>query len=341
MTIRTDGYEPTRFISYIQAANSIVLTTHVNPDGDAIGSEIGLAEWLLSLLKEVRVINHSPIPYNYVEFDQPNPIVEQFDAEKHDTILREADLLIVLDVNDPSRVRSVGEYAVNRTKPVIVVDHHLEPKTFATDYFIDIDACSTGELIYKLICSSMPVLGGSISPKGAASIYTAIMTDTGSFKFPRTDSEIFRICAHLLDLGADPVWCYDKVFNSSAPSRLLLQGECLNSLKYYFDGRMAMQTLTQEQLNKTGSLEEDVDGFVQVPFQVRGVALSVFLLQLKQGWKVSFRSKGDVPAAQLAQSFGGGGHFNAAGARIFEDLSLTEITDQIVTRAAAALNHPG
>lgn len=337
MAIRTDGYDSKKFFEFIAAANSIVLTTHVNPDGDAIGSELGLAEYLRTIGKEVHVINHSPTPPNYLPFDQPDPILEQFNESQHDALIREADLFIILDVNDPARIRSLEPYTRVRTKPTIVVDHHLEPKTFATEYFVDTEACSTGEIVFKLIEAGKKILGGLISPKGAAALYTAIMTDTGSFRFPRTDSEVLRICADLLDAGADPVRCYDLVYNSSAPSRLLLLRESLNSFHYYYEDRMALQILTQEQLKKTGAAEEEVDGFVQTPFQIKGVVLSVFLLQLKEGWKISCRSKGDVSAAQLAQSFGGNGHFNAAGARVQASTPPDAMKEQIVYQAGKVL----
>jgi phosphoesterase RecJ-like protein len=330
-------FDTKRFIELIRGAKHIALTTHVNPDGDALGAEVGLAEWLLSIGKSVSVINHSPIPYNYTFLDEIQPIIEQFDEAKHDAILKSADLILVLDVNDPARVRSLEPYVSQSASHVAVIDHHLEPKKFAHDYFVDTDACSTGEMIYKLIEASKPALGGAISKKGATALYVAIMTDTGSFRFPRTDSEVFRICADLIDLGADPVYCYDETYNTSPATRLLLIREALNSLNYYYDNRMALQTLTQEQLKKVGAMEEDVDGFVQMPFQVKGIVLSALLLQLKEGWKLSVRSKGEVSAAQVAQAFGGNGHFHAAGARIHEAHEVEEMKNLVIAQGALVL----
>ena len=342
------NFEP--LFPLIRDNQSFVITSHVNPDGDALGSEIGFAEWLRSIGKKVRVINHSPTPYNYEFLEKPNPVVEQFDAAIHPDVIYAADVVFVLDVNDAERVRSLGRYlsrgaAVPKgepipdptTKPIIVIDHHLNPKEFAKEYFIDTDATSTGELIVRLIRQAQPTLGGTISQQAAQALYVAIMTDTGSFKFPRTDSGTFRMCADLLDLGADPVRTYDEVFNTSPPGRLLLLRECLNSLEYHFDSRMAFQVIMQSQLATAGAAEEDVDGFVQMPFQVRGIVLSVFLLELKEGWKLSTRSKGDVSAAAFAQTFGGNGHFNAAGARVHVKHDFTEMKRQILANAAQVL----
>ncbi len=325
----------------IRDNSTFAITTHVNPDGDALGSEIGFAEWLLSIGKQVSIVNHSATPYNYAFLDKLNPIVEQFDEAKHPEIIRNADVIFVLDVNDPTRTRSLGPFVQGSSKPVAVIDHHLNPKPFASEYYIDPDACSTGELIVRLITEAQPTLGGSITPKAAQALYAAIMTDTGSFKFPRTTSAIFRMCADLLDLGADPVRIYNEIYNTSPPGRLLLIRDALNSLEYHYDGRMAYQCILQSQLHAANADEEDVDGLVQLPFQVKGIMLSVFLLELKQGWKVSTRSKDNVSAAAFAQTFGGNGHFHAAGARVPEAHTLEEMKGAIFQNAGTILAEAG
>ena len=335
--MKTDLFDPSAFIRLVRAHESFVLTTHVNPDGDALGSEIGLAEWLLSLGKNVRVINHSPTPYNYLFLDQPNPIIEQFDAAKHAEVLQNAEIIFVLDVNDANRTRSMEPFLLKFRNPIAIIDHHLNPKSFATDYFIDTDACSTGELIVRLVEAARPVLGGQITPKAATALYVAIMTDTGSFRFPRTTAAIFRMCADLLELGADPVRTYHEVYNTSPPGRLLLIRDALTSLEYHYDNRMALQCILQADLRAASADEEDVDGLVQLPFQVKGIVLSVFLLELKEGWKISTRSKDNVSAADFAQSFGGNGHFHAAGARVKETHTLEEMKRMIVDNAGKVL----
>jgi phosphoesterase RecJ-like protein len=247
----------------------------------------------------------------------------------------------VLDVNDQGRTKSLGPVLLNSKKPIAVIDHHLNPKPFATEYYIDEDACSTGELIMRLITEAQPTLGGSISRKAAIALYAAIMTDTGSFKFPRTTSAIFRMCADLLDLGADPVSIYNEIYNTSPPGRLELIRDALNSLEYHYDGLMAYQCILQSQILAANTDEEDVDGLVQFPFQVKGIMLSVFLLELKEGWKVSTRSKDNVSAANFAQTFGGNGHFHAAGARVGEAHTLEEMKRAIIHNAGTILNEAG
>jgi phosphoesterase RecJ-like protein len=149
------------------------------------------------------------------------------------------------------------------------------------------------------------------------------------------------MCADLLDLGADPVHIYNEIYNTSPPGRLELIRDALNSLEYHYDGRMAYQCILQSQLRAANADEEDVDGLVQFPFQVKGIVLSVFLLELKEGWKVSTRSKNDVSAANFARTFGGNGHFHAAGARVPEAHTLEEMKRAIIRNAGTILAEAG
>jgi len=324
------------FVAVVKNNSSFILTTHVNPDGDALGSEIGLAEWLVSIGKEVRVINHSKTPEQYYFLDPKNSIVEVHDEARHKNDIANADVLMLLDTNDPERSRSLEPY-FSTHKNVVLIDHHLYPKNFAHTEFLDTKATSTGEMIYRLITSAQPALGGSISKKAAQALYVAIMTDTGSFRFPRTTSDTFRMSAELIDLGADPVYAYDRTYNSSKSSRVLLIGRCLATLRFHYEDKVAIQYILQKDLVECNAIEEEVDGFVQFPLQVESVVFSVFLLELKSGWKISFRSKGDYSAAGFAQAFGGNGHFNAAGARVAEQLSLKEMLDKLISTAETFL----
>lgn len=325
------------FQNIIRDNTSFVLTTHIKPDGDALGSEMAFAEWLLSLGKQVKIYNHSETPSNYYFLDRNTPIIEVFDAAKHSEIIRSSDVFFLLDTNDPARAKSL-EKPLSEHKFPVLIDHHLHPKDFAKFRFVDTEATSTGEMIYRLITASIPTLGGTISQIAAQALYVAIMTDTGSFRFPRTTSETFRIAADLIDKGADPVVAYDKTYNTTKPSRLLLIGRALSSIEYHFDSRLAIQTITQKDIAESGATEEEVDGFVQSPLQIGSVVFSIFILELAVGWKVSFRSKGDKSAADLSQAFGGNGHFHAAGARLMDAQTLETLKTEIIAAASKQLS---
>lgn len=330
-------FNPAQFTELVRSNNSFVITTHVKPDGDAIGSEIGLAEWLISLGKSVKVFNHSETPANHLFLDLEHPIVEQFEKNKHEPEINKADALFLVDTNDPNRSKSLEPYFSTHHNKVLI-DHHLEPVDFADFRFIDTEATSTGEMMYRLIKESQKQLGGNITAKAAQALYTAIMTDTGSFRFPRTDSEIFRICADLIDLGADPVLTYDKTYNQAKPSRLKLIGRTLDSLGFYFDNRLALQVITQNDLKEASADAEEVDGFVQFPLQIETVVFSIFVLELNDGWKMSFRSKGNYSAQEVSTAFGGNGHFHAAGARVYESITWENLHTKLLASVQAELN---
>jgi phosphoesterase RecJ-like protein len=321
-------FDTKKFVALIKGLKRIVITSHINPDGDSLGSEIGFAEWLMSIGKEVKVFNHSHIPENYKFLDKENPIIEIFNTAKHEKIINDADVFFLLDTNDPLRAKSLAPFITSHKNPILI-DHHLEPKDFAKERFIDTESTSTGEMIYRLITSAQKELGGAISKKAAQALYVGIMTDTGSFRFPRTKSDTFRMSAELIDLGADPVYSYNETYNSSKASKMMLVGRSLSSLKFYFDDHLATQVIFQNDLRETSSNEEEVDGFVQFPLQVASVEFSIFILELKEGWKVSLRSKGNKSAAEAANYFGGNGHFHAAGARIYEKKSFDVLHKEI------------
>ena len=306
-----------------------VLTTHVNPDGDGLGSEVALAEWLASHGKQVSIFNHSATPDFYLFLD-PNNRITKFDEARDASIIASADVIVVMDTNQPDRLRTV-ELFVLRSKAIkLCIDHHLEPAPFAHHYVIDDDATSTGEIVYKLLGR---MNDGPISAPIAQALFCAIMTDTGSFRYPRVDPETFRMCAYLIECGADPVGIYHEVYEQWTPGRMELLGEALASLQTNYDGKLAYITITRDALKKTGTKEVDTDNFTTYPMSVKGVVAGLLFLELGNGVKISFRSKGDIPINELAKEFGGNGHKNAAGARL-HDIGLGEIRERVIEAAA-------
>ncbi len=313
----------------LQQHNTFVLTTHVNPDGDGLGSEVAIAEWIAARGKKVDVLNYSPTPDFYFFLD-PHKRVQQFNEHLHSATVAEAEVIMVLDTNHPDRLRSLGPHVVKSNAVKICIDHHLDPHPFANQYLIDADATSTGEIAYRLLSQ---LQGETLSPTIASALYCAIMTDTGSFRYPRVDPEIHRIVAHLIECGADPVSIYHQVYEQWSAGRVQLLGDALASLKTTSDGKLAHITVTQSDLRQTGTTEVDTDNFTVYPMNVAGVVAGILFLELKDGLKMSFRSKGDIPINELAKEFGGNGHKNAAGARL-HNCSLDDIRQQVLTAAA-------
>jgi phosphoesterase RecJ-like protein len=299
-------------IELIKRNQNFVITTHVNPDGDAIGSELALYYALRQLSKNVVIINHNSTPDNYQWMD-PDNLILHFIPEHHRDHILNADIIFILDVNQPDRLRSL-ELFVKQTKALkVVIDHHLEPHTFCDHYLIDDDAT------FK------------IDREIAVALYTAIMTDTGSFRFPRTDTETHNIAAHLLQYGVDPTQIYVNVYESWTCGRMRLLGEALDTMKTIHNGKVAYIMCTQKMFKNTGTTEVETDNFTVYPMSIKGVLVGILFNELHNGVKISFRSKGDVPINELAKEFGGNGHLNAAGARLF-DKTLDEIIKQVIEK---------
>ncbi|HCA81209.1 MAG TPA: bifunctional oligoribonuclease/PAP phosphatase NrnA [Bacteroidetes bacterium] len=301
-----------QFRQIVDRCTKFVITTHVNPDPDAIGSEVALARFLSRQGKIVAVLNHSSTPA-YCAFLDPQTIITQFDPLQHANMILDADAVIVVDANQPDRIQSLKPYVLSSTATKICIDHHLDRMPFAELDIVDEDSAATGEILYNLFTTLEP---GSITPDIATPLYVAIMTDTGSFRFPKTDAALHRIIADLLDRGADPVRSYNQVYEQGTPNRIQLLGQVLATLRTTHDGRVAHVTATREMFLRTGTNEEDIDNFINYTLGIAGVQVGLMFTELSEGVKLSFRSRGEIAINKLAQEFGGNGHKNAAGARI-------------------------
>jgi bifunctional oligoribonuclease and PAP phosphatase NrnA len=313
--------------------NNFVLTTHVNPDGDAIGCEVALALWLQHLGKTVHIINHSATPFVY-QFLDPGRSIRVFNPAADAATLQTAEAIVLLDTNHVSRVASMEPFVRKSPARKVCIDHHLDPEPFAEIMLIRPEATSTGEILYDLFRSSGD---GRIPQSVAQALYVAIMTDTGSFRYPRVGAATHRMIAALIESGADPVDLYNKVFNRWSPGRLKLLGEMLSHLETAYDGRLAYVTVTQEMLRRTETFEEDTDNFTSYLMSMDGVLAGIFFLELTPGFKISFRSHGEIPINELAREFGGNGHKNAAGARCHNG-ALDEIRSSVVAAAGKYLH---
>ena len=308
---------------------SFLLTSHVNPDADAIGSEIAFYFLLKELGKKIKIINHSEIPYN-LEFLDADSVIETYDEEKHKNIFNEVDVLVALDFNRSDRMVRMTRSFNDSNKLKICIDHHQEPEKFADHFFVDTDYSATGEIIYDFIIKTGIV---KLNYEIAFPVYAAIMTDTGSFRFERTSPKIHNIAAHLLEIGVNPGDVYDKIYDQSKFSKIRLLGKALDSMKLQGkEEKIAYMILTQDDFKNTQAVESDTDGFVNFTLSIENVVLGLLFLELKQGFKVSFRSKGEIAANKLAAEYGGGGHVNAAGARMFNG-NLKESIPQILRSA--------
>ncbi len=309
--------------------NSFLITTHVNPDADAIGSESAVYYILNKLGKQVFIVNHSALPYNLEFLDIDNKI-ETYVPEKHDKLFNEVDVLICVDFNRSDRIVKMQQPFLASKKTKICIDHHQEPEDFVDYAFISTDYSATGEIIYDFIKETNII---TLDKKEAEVIYAAIMTDTGSFRFERTSPKIHFIAAELLNLGVNPGDIYDKIYDQGKYSRIKLLGSALASMKRCGKNEaICYMVITQKTFEETDAEEFDTDGFVNFALSVEGVKIGMLFIELKEGFKVSFRSKGVIPVNKLAAVFGGGGHINASGARL-RDKQMNDLLPKIILEA--------
>lgn len=306
----------TTFFSLLDGAGvpaaplSCVLTTHINPDGDAIGSELALAGWLEARGHAVRIVNSDPVPARYCFLD-PEGRVETWDPDRHAEAIRSAGLAIILDVGRYDRLGAVGAALDPFHGRRICIDHHPVEVAIEVDLaIIDPTASATGELLFEMMAASDRPPDATI----ARALYVAVMTDTGSFRYGNTTSRTHRIAAELLQYPVDTAGIYETIYERSREARLRLLGHTLLNMEVLAGGAVVLLSITQENMRQVGSAQGDAEGFVEIARGMDGCRIAAVFTEIVPGQvKVSLRSKGTVDVNRLARKWGGGGHRNAAG----------------------------
>ena len=321
----------------ISTSQNIIITCHKSPDGDAIGSSLGWAEYLRSRGKEPTVI----VPDQYPDFLLWMPNTEKIvrydkHREKCDMLFKIADLIFCLDYNTPSRVDEMEQALVSSPAQRVLIDHHLDPDVPAVLSISQPEACSTSELVFRIVWQ----MGGfeQLDKHYAIPIYCGMMTDTGGFLYNSSRSEIYFIIGELLTKHINKDKIYRNVYHNYSESRIRLMGYVMyQKLVYKPEYHAAYYTLTREELKKFNYIKGDAEGLVNIPQQIKGLKLSVSLREDTDKpdlvW-VSLRSVDDFPCNQMAeQFFNGGGHLNASGGRL--NCSIDEAVE-IVEKALKA-----
>ncbi|MFH1791911.1 MAG: bifunctional oligoribonuclease/PAP phosphatase NrnA, partial [Candidatus Omnitrophota bacterium] len=288
--------------------DSFLITTHVTPEPDALGSELAVYELLRALGKKAVILNHDPVPAHYM-FLAGSDIIKKRLTRKD-----AYDAIIVLDCPNPERAGSVGGL-FRDAGCVINIDHHVSNKGFGDVQWVMPDASSTGEMIYLLFKKC----GVGISKKVALYIYIAILTDTGSFNYSNTSSVTHEIVSELLGYGISPDEISSSVYENKRYEDVKLLARVLSTLTVACGGRVAYITCTRAMIRSTGSAAEATENFVNFARSVQGTMMSFFIREdsrKRNRYRVSLRSKGDVSVNRIASVFGGGGHKHAAGCTI-------------------------
>ncbi|MBV9878950.1 MAG: bifunctional oligoribonuclease/PAP phosphatase NrnA [Gemmatirosa sp.] len=308
----------------------VALSTHINADGDGCGSEVGMVHLLRQMGIEAHVVNPTPWPemYRFLLDGVVDASPRGADA------LRKIDALIVLDISDVKRLGNLADAVRALRVPKLVIDHHIAGDDPAGDVIVsDTAACATGELIFDFA----RVLGLGLTPAVGVSLYAAILTDTGGFRFSNTSPRCHTIAGQLLATGVDPEEMYRRVYASVPIGKLSLLREALGTLDVDSARGLAWISVPAGAMERHDVRSEDLDGIVEHPRSIAGTRLALFFRDLGHDRvKVSFRSTGSVDVNALARQFGGGGHAKASGALV--PGSLADVEAKVVAAARAYLD---
>jgi bifunctional oligoribonuclease and PAP phosphatase NrnA len=294
-------------LQHIEQRNRFLLTSHTRPDGDAIGSALACCEILRRLGKQADVVLHDPVPRIY----QPLPFADR--VVQADRVNGNYEAAIILECDSIQRTRLEGlEHQF-----LISIDHHVSGRPFAHVNWIDPEAAATAEMVYRLGREA----GVALTPEIATCLYTALMTDTGSFMFRGTNEHTFTLARELVLAGADPAQCARNIYFAHSTAKMRLLGAALSNL--HREGPLAWIWITREQMERSQAKEEDCEGLVNYALSIGEVEIAAFFREMADGrYRVSLRSKGKLNVADVAECFGGGGHQCASGCSLDGPLSI-------------------
>lgn len=312
MTSRQTNSKMIEILRLIEQSQTFLVASHESPDGDAIGSTLALASALREMGKDVVAYNRDRAPLEYAFLPGHTTVVDQVDAS------RSFDVGFVLDAGE---LRRAGSWIRERCRTLVNIDHHPFSEDFGDFYYVDIEASATGILIYRLLHSA----GYRLSNDVATCIYTAILSDTGSFRYSNANPEAFQVAGEMIAAGVDPWSIASGLYESQDLARLRLLALSLATLRISNCGQYASLVVTLDMYTSAGANEEHTDRFINYPRSIRGVEVAIFFRQLAaDSFKIGFRSKGNIDVGALARAMNGGGHHNAAGAEVQGSLETVQ-----------------
>ena len=324
-----DNQSYTESINLIQNASNILLTTHIRPDGDACGCVRALMEALQNQGKLAQPLFMSPLAAWYEALFETQPAIlgNDVQTDKLSDTYKDVDLIIIVDTDSYVQLPGFGEWLADCGKKILVIDHHVSGDHLGHVELVDTAAAAAGEVVFDLI----KFAGWQMTEHIAESIFIALSTDTGWFKFGNTDSRIFHTAAELIDAGARPNVIYRLLYQSFTPSRLYLMTRMLDHLQLHADGRIATQYILRKDFDETGASGPDTENLIDECQRIESVEVAAMFVELADGgFRCSLRSKGKVDVRTIAQQYGGGGHTLAAGVNLKGPLesALQNIVEQ-------------
>ena len=320
-----------RFREVIGGHQRFLLTSHIRPDCDALGSELGMAGVLESLGKEVMIVNGDPVPVN-LRFIDPQARIKTLHEDVATTDLKDFDALMVLDTSAWAQLGSMGDVLRETSSEIIVFDHHVSEDDLGAESFKDPGAEATG----VLVAEAAKQLGVALTSEIATPLFAAVATDTGWFRFPSVSGQTYRTVAQFVDAGASPPGIYGNLYEQDTVARVCLRGIILARVQCELDGRLGHTNASLADFETAGALRSDTEDVINMVLAIAGVEFAVFFVELPNNQvKVSFRSRCSLDCSKFAEQFGGGGHRAAAGATIAG--SFTEIQQLVLDRLRTAM----
>lgn len=310
----------------IDSAEKILVVSHIDPDGDALGTQLAFGRYLTSLGKQVRLLRDSDVPDKYLWLPEIDQVVHFDDCG--DTCV--FDTAVVLECPNFDRVGRVKQFLTDGTT-IINIDHHYENDQFGAVNWLDTTASSVGEMVYEYF----EAIGHKIDFETATQLYTAILTDTGRFRFSSTSPRTMEIVSKLITAGAEPQKICDQIYFNLRPEVVKLIGKVLNEIEFHHHGAICVLKLTKEMLRVTGANDSDSDGLVDFTLFTGDVVAGMLIKEVDNNHsKISLRSRDGINVSDIAARYGGGGHFNASGCYIQEGMEKAKTTMIEILREA-------
>ena len=322
----------TQFREVIEQHNNILLTSHIRPDCDALGSELGMAGVLDALGKQVRIVNGQSTPPN-LSFIDPQNRIQAIGEDVQMEDLQDVDLLMILDTSAWAQLGPMGDVVRATKAQKIILDHHVSEDDLGAIPFKD----TTAEAAGRLVIDAADALDVQLTPEISQPLFAAIATDTGWFRFPSAGSSTYRYGARLIDAGASPPAVFSNLYEQDSLGRLKLRGRVLARTETELDGQLAHTYILKNDYEETGALPSDTEDLINLTLGIAGtVGAVIFVEQPSGGFKLSFRSRGPMDCSEVAGQFGGGGHRAAAGA--FIEGSLDDVRSQVLPAVMKAMS---
>ena len=317
------------FVELVRKHQRFLITTHVRPDPDGLGSQLALADALEGMGRQVQMVIASSWPPRYTFLD-PERRIQRFTppGDAH----REVEVIVVLDTGTWNQLGDFGDYMKTSNAKKVVIDHHMSQDELGAIRLLDTTAEATGRLVYEAV----QALGQQVSRKAASCMFAAVATDTGWFRHKNTTAATYALAEKLTRAGADPNYLYDEIYEQNTAARINLLGLVLQRMRVIDNGAIAFSEVFKADYAKTGAIPQDTEDAVGYTRSIAGVEVGmIFLEQPAGGVKVSFRSRGKVDVAKVAEGFGGGGHKLASGATLHT--SIEEAQKRVLDAVRAAL----